>query len=131
MQVSPSGGQICDQCKWRHLVAKLATNSSSTTEIKFSSLLKLWTQYSLFVVPLALFENFVLNCGGWGSRVFKFLVKIHHHTYKKSIKRLKQPTSVFLQEDVGHVRSSSQKQRKTRKTKRKNRKGIRTMRTKI
>ena len=26
MQVAPSGGQICDQCKWRHLVAKFGIN---------------------------------------------------------------------------------------------------------
>ena len=29
MQVAPSGGQICDQCKWRHLVAKFATNAGA------------------------------------------------------------------------------------------------------
>ena len=28
MQVTPSGGQICNQCKWRHLVAKFGTNAS-------------------------------------------------------------------------------------------------------
>ena len=28
MQVVPSGGQICNQCKWRHLVAKFETNAS-------------------------------------------------------------------------------------------------------
>ena len=28
MQVVPSGGQICNQCKWRHLVAKFATYAS-------------------------------------------------------------------------------------------------------
>ena len=28
MQVAPSGGQICSQCKWRHLVAKFANNAS-------------------------------------------------------------------------------------------------------
>ena len=28
MQVVPSGGQICNQCKWRHLVAKFGTNAS-------------------------------------------------------------------------------------------------------
>ena len=28
MQVAPSGGQICNLCKWRHLVAKFATNAS-------------------------------------------------------------------------------------------------------
>ena len=28
MQAAPSGGQICNQCKWRHLVAKFATNAS-------------------------------------------------------------------------------------------------------
>ena len=46
MQLAPSGGQIWNQyasgasggkignqCKWRHMVAKFATNSSSATEI--------------------------------------------------------------------------------------------------
>jgi len=28
MQVVPSGGQIRNQCKWRHLVAKFATKVS-------------------------------------------------------------------------------------------------------
>ena len=28
MQVAPSGGQICSQYKWRHLVAKFGTNAS-------------------------------------------------------------------------------------------------------
>ena len=30
-----AGGQICNYRMWRHLVAKLATNSSSATEINF------------------------------------------------------------------------------------------------
>merc|ERR1712020_341122 len=28
MQVAPSGAQICNLCKWRHLLAKFATNAS-------------------------------------------------------------------------------------------------------
>jgi hypothetical protein len=28
MQVVPAGGQICNQSKWCHLVAKFATNAS-------------------------------------------------------------------------------------------------------
>ena len=28
MQVAQSGGQICNLCKWRHLVAKFVTNAS-------------------------------------------------------------------------------------------------------
>ena len=28
MQVVPSGGQICNKCKWCHLVAKFGTNAS-------------------------------------------------------------------------------------------------------
>ena len=28
MQVAPSGGQICNKCKWCHLVAKFGTNAS-------------------------------------------------------------------------------------------------------
>ena len=31
MQVATSGGQIWNLCKWRHLVAKYATNASSAT----------------------------------------------------------------------------------------------------
>ena len=77
MQMAPSGGQIWNQyasgtssgkignkCKWRHLVAKFATNSSSSTEINFElfylkDLLKLWTPGS--VVHLAMFFlNFLL-----------------------------------------------------------------------
>jgi len=27
-RVAPSGGQFCNQCKWRHLVAKFGTNAS-------------------------------------------------------------------------------------------------------
>ena len=30
MQVAPSCGQICNQFKWRHLVAKFGTNASGT-----------------------------------------------------------------------------------------------------
>ena len=30
MQVAPSGGQICNLFKWRHLVAKFETNASGT-----------------------------------------------------------------------------------------------------
>ena len=30
-QVAPSGGQICNQCQWRHLVAKFATDASGST----------------------------------------------------------------------------------------------------
>ena len=30
MQVAPSGGQICNYCKWRHLMAIFATNASGT-----------------------------------------------------------------------------------------------------
>ena len=30
-----SGGKIGNQCKWRHLVAKFATNPRNTTEIDF------------------------------------------------------------------------------------------------
>ena len=28
---APSGGQICNLCKWRHLVAKFVTNASGAT----------------------------------------------------------------------------------------------------
>ena len=35
MQVTPYGGQICNLCKWRHLVAKFATNASGTMQVAF------------------------------------------------------------------------------------------------
>ena len=59
MQVPPPFGQICNQMLVTHLVAKLATNSSCTTEINFELFLlkdwlKLWTQYPGFVVSLAM-----------------------------------------------------------------------------
>ena len=31
MQVAPSGGQICNSCKWCHLVANFATDASDAT----------------------------------------------------------------------------------------------------
>ena len=31
MQVVPSGGQICNQWKWHHLVAKFGTNPNGAT----------------------------------------------------------------------------------------------------
>ena len=31
MQVTPSGGQYFNSCKWRHLVAKFGTNASGAT----------------------------------------------------------------------------------------------------
>ena len=31
MQMAPSGGQICNLCKWRHLVAKFETYASGAT----------------------------------------------------------------------------------------------------
>merc|ERR1712016_460060 len=38
MQVAPSGGQICKLCKWRHLVAKFATNARSHLVANISTL---------------------------------------------------------------------------------------------
>ena len=40
MQVAPSGGQICNKCKWRHLVAKFATNVSGAIWWPYLQLLK-------------------------------------------------------------------------------------------
>ena len=39
MQVAPSGGQIGNQCKWRHLVAKFGTYANGTTR---SQIFNLW-----------------------------------------------------------------------------------------
>ena len=33
MQVAPSGDQICNQYKWRHLVAKSGTNASGAIQV--------------------------------------------------------------------------------------------------
>ena len=53
MQVAPSGGQICNLCKWRHLVAKFATNVSGA--MLLPSLIQITESISGSVVPLAMF----------------------------------------------------------------------------
>ena len=53
MQVAPSGGQICNLCKWRHLVAKFATNVSSA--MLLPSLIQVTESIYRSVVPLAMF----------------------------------------------------------------------------
>ena len=60
MQVAPYGKQILNECKWRDLVTKLRTNSSSANEI-LKDLLNIWSQYPGSVVPLAMFNLVV----GW------------------------------------------------------------------
>ena len=44
MQVAPYGDQILNEGKWRDLVTKFRTNSSSANEI-LKDLLKIWSQY--------------------------------------------------------------------------------------
>ena len=58
MHVAPSGGQIFKLCKWRHLVAKFATNVSGA--ILLPSSIQVTESISGSVVPLAMFG---LQCG--------------------------------------------------------------------
>ena len=58
MKVPPLGGQICNQCKLRHLVARFATNSRSEIDVKLfyewsNFLAERLTQYHGSVVSLA------------------------------------------------------------------------------
>ena len=53
MQVAPFGGQICNQCEWRHLVAKYATDASSA--MLLLNLIQVMESISGSVVPLAMF----------------------------------------------------------------------------
>ena len=53
MQVAPSCGQICNCCKWLHLVAIFATNASGA--ILLPSLIQVTESISGSVVPLAMF----------------------------------------------------------------------------
>ena len=55
MQVAPSGGQICNLCKWRHLVAKFGTNASGV--MLLLNLNQVTESISGSVVPLAMFIN--------------------------------------------------------------------------
>ena len=52
MQVAPSGGQICNQFKWRHLVAKFGTNASGTIW---------WPNLQLMQVARPSGDNFATN----------------------------------------------------------------------
>ena len=52
MQVAPSGGQIWNQCKWHHLVAKFATYASGAIGWPILQLMQMapsggqiWNQY--------------------------------------------------------------------------------------
>ena len=67
MQVAPSGGQFCNSCKWRHLVANFKTNASGAIWWPFLQLMQVapkflageitqvYTLYPGSVVPLAMF----------------------------------------------------------------------------
>ena len=56
MQVVPSGGQICNWCKWCHLVVKFATNTSGTIWLPNLQLMQVTESISGSVVPLAMFS---------------------------------------------------------------------------
>ena len=55
MQVAPSGGQICNYCKWRHLVDKFTTNARGV--MLLLNLIQVTESISGSVVPLAMFFN--------------------------------------------------------------------------
>ena len=59
-QVVPSGGQICNLCKWRHLMSKFATNVSGA--MLFPSLIQVTESISGSVVPLAMFGQMFKLC---------------------------------------------------------------------
>ena len=73
MQVAPSGGQICNKCKWCHLVAKFGTNASCAIWWPNLELMQVEpplageiTQvldaYPGSVVPLAMFQYIITFC---------------------------------------------------------------------
>ena len=53
MQVAPSGGQICNLCKWCHLVVKFSTDACDT--ILLPNLVQAMESISGSVVSLAMF----------------------------------------------------------------------------
>ena len=55
MQVAPSGGQICNYCKWCHLVVKFATDTSGAIWWPNLQLMQVMESISGPVVPLAMF----------------------------------------------------------------------------
>ena len=59
MQVAPSGGQICNLCKWPHLVDKFAHNASGA--ILLLDLFKVMESISGFIVPLEMFSKLIEN----------------------------------------------------------------------
>ena len=64
MQVAPFGGQICNLCKWRHLVVKFATNASGAIWLtNTSGILFSWRDNSSFrcytLGPLCLWQCFI------------------------------------------------------------------------
>ena len=54
MQVAPSGGQIYNLCKWRHLVVKYVTNASGA--MLLPNLVQVTESVAGSVAPLAMFE---------------------------------------------------------------------------
>ena len=65
MQVVPSGGKICNFCKWRHLVAKFATNARGAT---------LWT--SLLMINVCYTYLHCALCKG--SIVTSYVTRLWH-----------------------------------------------------
>ena len=47
-KVAPPGDQICNQCKWRHLLAKFATNASGLRKIKIVQEVKIVKEMKIF-----------------------------------------------------------------------------------
>ena len=74
MQMAPSGGEICNECKWRHLVAKFATNASGAMllpnlvklQSQFLGLLCLWQCFFYWHLNLSFrtIQSIVFGCPG-------------------------------------------------------------------
>ena len=47
-KVAPPGDQICNQCKWRLLLAKFATNASGLRKIKIVQEVKIVKEMKIF-----------------------------------------------------------------------------------
>ena len=87
MQVVPSGGQICNWCKWCHLVVKFATNTSGSIWLPNLQLMQVTESISGSVVPLAMIH---WTLGRWAllidvssSRlqvwIFPLLLLVNHY----------------------------------------------------
>ena len=73
--MAPSGVQICNYCKWRHLVGKYATNISGV--ILLQSLIQVTESISGSVVPLAMFSEY--NAKKKKEKIFGWMGGLYSH----------------------------------------------------